>query len=136
MANNLEDSILDYFPEENNELEEIITDEIPEDFILLKKSNYSKQFKLEIGQLEFYEIPFKLEKGGEITITTFNIFVHENDEEDAINILEAFRPEIPYAKNPKWKAGEMQSIIFYIVIGIIVLVLFFLYASESAKLVE
>jgi hypothetical protein len=54
MSNNLEDSILDYFPNENNDFEKaIVNEKIPEDFVLLKSANYSEQLNLELEQLAY-----------------------------------------------------------------------------------
>lgn len=52
MSNNLEDNILDYFPEENEgTAEEIVVKDVPEDFFWLKTSIYSDILRIETEQL-------------------------------------------------------------------------------------
>jgi hypothetical protein len=91
-------------------------------------------------QLVLHDITFKLElfeeRGAQNSMASFDIYVHENEEEDAINILQDLQPEITYEKLPKCKAAEMHTTISYIIIGIIILVLVLIYVLELMPVPE
>lgn len=123
---NIEDSILDYFPEDFvNE----IKDEIPEGYVVLKRSTDPLGVDPELRFLHSKGIQFLIkihrEKDGKNKLGTGNyliVYVKEADAERASDLLDLFTPRIANESQSSLDMDQVKPFLFGLLIVILFLV--------------